>query len=256
MKAKDIENVPPNILIYGPVGTQKTGLVSQASKGYMFDFDGGMQIALRLQDKFTSLRHNIEFDTYVDPNPTKPEMWMRAKKELMSIVGMVQAGTWPFDALIIDSLTGMAKAIQLQVMCNSGGALNKPEIQNWGSMVNEFEAGLTLLRACNVLRLVTAHELPVERLRPKQIVPYVAYTTPLSMTRPHSCTKLNWLFDEVWYTKRKLGAQGKVLFTVDGGEDDVNRSKSRRGLIRPVAINDIGLKGVLDIIGYNYENKH
>lgn len=252
MKVSDIKDNPPNILIYGPVGTFKTALVSQASGGYLFDFDGGMKIALKLNDAFRELRHAIEFDTYVDQNPMKPVEWLRAKKKLMDIVAQIQAGTWKYDAVIIDSLTGMAKAIQLHVMSCAGDALKKPEIQHWGAMITELESALTLLRACNVLRLVTAHELPIERVAAKSIIPYVDHTTPLSITRPHSDSKLAWLFDEVWYSSCKLVGQGKTNFIVDGGTSTVNRSKSRGGLIKPVVINEVGLVGVLDIVGFKY----
>ena len=255
MKVRDIAGIPPNILIYGPVGTQKTALTSQAKGGYLFDFDGGMEIALTLNDKFRELRYGIEFDTYVDANPMKPEEWLKAKKKLISIVGQIQNGSWQYDALVIDSLTGMVRAIQLQVMSNSGDPLRKPEIQHWGSMIAELESALTLLRACKVLRLVTAHELPIERVAVKSIIPYVDHTTPLSVTRPHSDSKLAWLFGEVWYSKVRLGAQGKTEFTVDGGTSTINRSKSRGGLIKPVAHNEIGLKGVLKLIGYDYGEK-
>jgi len=255
MKVESIKDRPPNILFYGPVGTQKTALVSQASNGYLFDFDGGMKIALTIDDKFKHLRHNIEFDTYIDENPMQPNQWLLARKKLMSIVEQVQKKTWKYDAIVIDSLTGMAKAIQLYVMSYAGDSFKKPEIQHWGAMIAELERALTLLRACKVLRLVTAHELPIERIKSGNIIPFVDHTTPLSVTRPHSDSKLAWLFDEVWYTSIRRGAAGKNDFVVDGGTSNINRSKSRGGLIKPVVHNEVGLAGLLKVVGFSYEGE-
>jgi len=255
MKAKDLEGIPSSILIYGPVGTQKTALVAQASGGYLFDFDGGMKIALTLNDKFKHLRHQIEFDTYVDENPIQPKAWLDARKKLESIVRAVQSKTWKHDAIIADSLTGAAKAIQLYVMSNTGDSFRKPEIQHWGAMIAELERFLILLRACRVLRLITAHELPIERTETRSIIPHLDHTTPLSITRPHSDNRLAWLFDEVWFSSAKLAAMGKTDFVVDGGTSKINRSKSRGGLIKATVHNEIGLAGVLKLIGYSYGKK-
>ena len=255
MKPKDIKNKPPNILLYGPAGSGKTALVAQASGGYLLDFDDGMQTAKSMDDKFRSIRHEIEFDTYVDENPAKPHAWLDARKKIQSVVKLVQDGKWPFDAFIIDSLTGMARSIQLHVMGCAGDAYKKPEIQHWGSMVQEMETALTMIRAIKVLRMTTAHELLVERTAEKSLVPVVDYITPLSVTRKHSIGKLMWLFDEVWYTSLKRAAQGKVHFVVDAKPATSHRCRTRSGLTQDVIMNEIGLVGLLKTIGFDYKAK-
>jgi len=252
MKAKDLKGRAPNILIYGPVGTQKTALVSQAKNGYLFDFDNGMMIALMLDDKFKELRHSIEFDTYCDENPMHPKAWIDARKKMADIVRQVQSKTWKYDSIIIDSLTGMAKAIQLHVLNCTGDSFKHPKIQDWGAMVTELERALTLMRACNVLRIVTAHQMPIETVKENAIFPTLDHITPLSITRPHSESKLSWLFDEVWYSSVKAGARGVTNFIVDGRTNNTTRSKTRGGLLEAVVHNDIGLAGVLEKIGYKY----
>ena len=255
MKAKDITNKPPHILIYGPMGTKKTSLVSQASNGYMFDFDDGMLIANRLEDSFSSLRRNIEYDTYVDKNPAKPTAWLAARKKIEQIVPRVQAGTWEFDAVVVDSLTGLGKCIQLHVMATTGDAFAQPKIQHYGAMINELERFLTFMRACPVLRLVTAHQLNVERVKPGEIFPYLDSTKPLSITRPHSSDKLPWLYDDIWHSRVTKGAMSKNIFTVSGASDTVHSSKTRSGLLAPVNHDEIGLKGLLEKAGYSYGKK-
>jgi archaellum biogenesis ATPase FlaH len=252
MKPKDIKNKPPNILLYGPAGSGKTALVAQATNGYLFDFDDGMLTAKTVNDKFRPLRWEIDFDSYVDENPAKPHMWIEARKKLKSIVEQANAGKWKHDALIIDSLTGMARCIQLHVMSCAGDSYKKPEIQHWGSMVQEMETALTMIRAVRVLRLTTAHELLVEKQATKSLVPVVDYITPLSVTRKHSIGKLMWLFDEVWYTSLTRGAQGKMNFTVDSKPATSHRCRTRCGLVQTVVHNEMGLVGLLEKAGYKY----
>ena len=109
MKAKDLLLLSnyPSILIYGPAGTGKTALVSQAKDSYMFDFDNGMRTAALLDDKFTPLRHNCEFDTYVDANPESPNMWLKASTKIAEFSRLSAQGKLPYKAIIIDSHTGL-----------------------------------------------------------------------------------------------------------------------------------------------------
>ena len=245
MKAKDIINKPPHVLIYGPIGTQKTSLVSQASNGYMLDFDDGMITARDLKDKFTSLRQNIEFDIFVDEDPSKPKAWLAARKKIQDIITLSQTGKWKYDAIIIDSLTGMAKVIMLHVMSCAGNSYKKPEIQHWGSMVQEMEVALTMLRAIKTLRLTTAHELSLE-------VAGADCFTPMSITKGHSTQKLMWLFDEVWYANIRKGARGVTSFLVGGKPSGSHRTRTRSGLIEDVNQDELGLKGILSKINYKY----
>ena len=109
MKATDIkeENSPLTILIHSPAGGGKTALVSQASNGYLFDFDDGMRTAKNLEDKFTSLRHSIEFDSYRDKDPRKPKAWLSAKKKIFELRRLFDKKECPYNAIVIDGITWM-----------------------------------------------------------------------------------------------------------------------------------------------------
>ena len=139
MKPTDIltQNDPLSILTFGDAGSGKTALWSQLSGAFCFDFDNGMRTAAMLKDKFFDARQKIEFERYVDANALKPVAYMRAKKKLMEFVGMAAAGKSPFDAFILDSLTGMCRAAQLAVQALGDknnpmkDPLAKMEIQNW-----------------------------------------------------------------------------------------------------------------------------
>jgi len=250
MKPKDLLklNRPPNILIYGRAGTFKTALVSQASNGYLFDFDDGMRTAATLQDKFTPLRQGIEFDTFVDKNPKQPKAFMNAKKKLLEISALCAKGQWKYDACIIDSLTGMCKSCQLQVLGSAGNSFKRPEIQHWGMMVNEIENMLTILRSLNVLTIVTAHIMSDE-------IDAVSKVFPMSITKKHGENKLTWLFDEVLYSRARSKGQGKYDMIVTGQGTGSIEARTRSGLPKNFVHNDCGLVGVLKAMGYSYGKK-
>lgn len=248
MKVADIKDKPPDILIYGPAGVGKTAIVSQMAGGYIMDFDDGMLTARNLDDKFKPLRHLVEFDTFVDENPANPSAWMNARKKINSVVKAVHEGKWEYDAFGIDSLTGMAKCIQLYVMHNAGDSFKQPQIQHWGMMVREMERVLTELRALKVLRVSTAHETAIE-------TGGISCFTPRSITKPHSIDTLMWLFDEVWHAELRRAGQGKINFVVTGKPSSVYRCRTRSVLRDDVVHNEIGLVGLLEKIGYKYEKE-
>lgn len=249
MKAQELRNrnKPPNLLLYGPPGAGKTALSSQASGGYMFDCDDGMRTALTLDDKFSPLRQAIEFDIYVDDNPEAPRAYTDVKNKLLSIRKLVAEGKWPYNACVLDTITGLCRSIQLHVMSCSGGAFKIPKIQHYGQMVNELESILTILRSINVLTVVTAHEMAVETEAGGVLIRI------MSATKPHGMNKLPWLFDEVLYCKCRARGQGKFDYIVSGRETSAIMARTRSGIKDDIVINDIGLKGLLERVGYNYK---
>ncbi len=247
MKPKDLLklNFAPSILIYGPAGTGKTALISQAKNCYIFDFDNGMRTAATLKDKFFNLRQNVEFDTYVEETPTEPKQWIKVIEKLQLFATQSHAGTLKYDTIAIDSLTGAAKVIKLHVMKLSGDSMRVPQIQHWGMMITEMERMLTIIRSIKCLKLITAHEMIIEN---KDTLRFM----PKSMTRPHSLNDLMWLFDEVIYTKVK----DKGLSTdyiVTGKSTSQVKCRTRSGFNKDVIHNEIGLDGILKMFQYNYK---
>ena len=256
MKADELKNTPPKIMIYGPAGSGKTGLVSQANKGYLFDFDGGMLTARNLNDSFSSLRKSIDFDVYRDTKPSNPDGWRRAKEKLISISEQCASNKWAYNACIIDSFTGLSQAIQNSVMANDNKPMGKPEIQHYGMIVSELEIILTLITSLhNTLVLVTAHEMPILSRKgqighPEQdtykFVPLCAGTK--------LGPKLPWMFDEVWYADR-TSVGGKIAFVVSGKPSSYNDSRTRSGFVEDFDHTSIGLAALLKKLNYNYDNK-
>jgi hypothetical protein len=235
MKAQDIlkQNYPPSILIYGAAGTGKTALVSQLRGGYMFDFDGGMRTAAKLQDKFFQERNEIEFDVYRDENPNKPKACLDATSKMMNIVQACGKRAWKFDACVIDSLTGMCRASQLHEQAAQGDPFKKMEIQDWGMLVRDVEKMLTLLRSLHVLVVCTAHVDFNEKKklnakgRPIPGESEITDVFPSSATKRHGFKNLAWLFDEVWIAEKRPAGGGKYDYRIDGEGDEIRVARSR-----------------------------
>ena len=251
MKAKDLlllQNYP-SVLIYGPAGTGKTALVSQANNSYMFDFDDGMRTAALLEDKFTSLRQDCEFDTYKDSEPSKPTRWSAFTKKLfefskMSAKGKITHDGKDIDTIIVDSLSGMAKSMQLHIMyVATTDAFRKPQIQHWGDMVSEIEKCLTILRSLKCLLIVTAHEMDFE-------VDGINLIRPLSITEKHGKNKLAWLFDEVLHTSLRPAGMNKHKYMLSGHSTTSILARTRSKMTEEIDVSEIGLAGVLEKIGY------
>ena len=247
MKATELlkTNRPPRILIYGAGGTGKTGLVSQASRGYLMDFDEGMRTACTLKDDFFTLRNEIEFDEFKENNPMKPTQWISAKSKLIDIMNQCAAGKWEYDCLVIDSFTGLCEAIQFQIMANCGKPMGKPEIREWGLIVAEAENAMALIKSLPVLTLVTAHELPIQLEGGSHIMKILAPGTKLPAKIP------GW-FDEVYYTRAKQGSQNSQKFVVSGRKTSSVEARTRSGMNKEFDHTTVGLSSLLNEIGFKY----
>lgn len=251
MKVADLAKVnkPPNLLIGGSAGSGKTCLVAQAANGYLMDFDGHVRNVLTVNDKFTPLRNRIEFDEFVDAvTVTKgipalaSSKYLEAKAKLISISQLCIDKKWPHDALIIDTITGLCRSIQLHCMACAGHPFKKPQIQDFGSFITELESMLTIMRAIPVLKITTAHEMIIFGSQDQQIT-----TRLMSATKPHGANKLAWLFDQVLMAKKRFRGSGKVDYIVTGKHEI-----AKGPITTDVVHNDIGLSGLLDLMGYKY----
>lgn len=247
MKAKDLKelNSPPKILLHGDSSTGKTALIAQLSNGYLMDFDGGMETANSLDDKFFKYRQEIEFDIFKDKSFRNPQGWNTAYAKLLSIAELCSKNKWKHDALCLDSMTGIAQVIRHFVMfTKKGDALAEPERNHWGMMVNCMEAVCSILMTINVPVFITAHDCTV------MTDDDVTYKV-LGMTKNHG-EKIPWMFDEVWLAQiKKKGT--KRCFTVSGIGTASRIAKTRMNLGKDVDHTEIGLPGIFKLIGYEYD---
>jgi len=247
MKALDLikENRPPKILICSGAGSGKTGLVSQASRGYLMDFDIGMRTAANIKDKFSEKRHQIEFDTYRDKDPRYPKAWINAKKKIFEIRTSCDKKTCEYDALIIDSLTFMGNMCYNQIMYQVNKPMGKPSLPDWGLMLTDMRNMLQLITTLPLLVIVTAHE---EHFQVGDDT-FVKVKTLGQKLAP----ELPGMFDEVWEMKPKKRPQNKIDWTVSWIPNEFKQIRTRSGQLKSFVINDIGLTGVLSEINYCYD---
>lgn len=247
MKAKDLKdlNKPIKVLLHGGCGNGKTALISQLSNGYLMDLDAGMLTALKLKDKFTKYRHEIEFDTFQDESFRNPQGWNKFYAKLLKIAELTNKGKWEYDALGIDSMTGITQLIRHHVMFSKvGDALAEPLREHWGMMVNCMEAVCSIIQTLKVPVFITAHDCTVYT---EDSVEYKV----LSMTKNHG-EKIPWMFDEVWLSQiKKIGV--KRCFTVSGIGTASREAKSKMNLGKDVDHTEIGLPGIFKIIDYKYD---
>ncbi len=255
MKPSDLlkQNVPPIICIWGPAGTSKTALIAQLHKGYVCDMDGGMRTAATLHDKFFDVRQEITFDTFVDRPPAAPNAFLNVKKKLLNISKQCNEGTWPFEALGVDSLTGLCRAAQLHILAtiapdkySSPDMFNVPILKHYNHIINAVESILTIIRSLKKLVIVTAHECMIETADDILI-------RIMSATKNHGANKIPWLFDELWHSRKQPAGQGKMNYIVGGSGNAALSTRTRSGMNKDVTHNDIGLRGILEMIGYKYE---
>lgn len=250
MKASQLTNSrPPRILLYGPPGTGKTGLLSQLSGGYLIDLDDGMLTAKNLKDQFTKYRLEIEFDTFVDTNPNVPKAWFNVKTKLFEISRLCREGKYPFDGLAIDSLTRLSQLCQNYVMSNNGGIDKTPQIQHYGMMVHELRNMLQLITSLPLLVIVATHEQPFEDSGGADFFKPKALGNKLP-------DEICCMFDEVWYTsvKNLPASKGSADFFVSWIPSTLHEARTRSGVLKELSIKELGLRGLLKEIGYEYKH--
>ena len=229
--AKEIKTNPtPSILVVGDGGTGKTRFLAGCPTPFVFDFDAGMASARDF---------DVEYETFKDApyNPKKGvgvnkdlgiypwgESWPRFIEYLNEKVWpQLEAGTWPYLTIGVDSLTTLATQCMNYVLKSGGKPGGQPEIQHWGTQLRLLETVMEQLSAWPVRLVVTAHIKRDENLvlGTKEMLPLVA---------GQLSGKIGIYFDECYYTDVKgSGKDRKVTFKTES-EGLYKQAKSRFGV--------------------------
>lgn len=249
-KIADFEPLPPKVLLYSPAGGGKSTLVMTAGeKLQLIDLDPGATVALSIHDKFRKERLNVDVVRIRDADPSKAVAWEAYKKYIQQVTNQVNAGTFPYKLLCIDSLTTMAEMALRSVLHNSGNANNcLPSIQQWGIAINEVKNAIIFLRALKIPVVLTAHcQSTVADNDNKMGIAIYGRDLPNYIPR---------YFDEIWYVhvRAQPTAQNQpqqYAFTLQTTPSAGIMARSRSGV--PNEINcDKGFDAIIQSGTYRY----
>jgi len=242
MKLSEIPSTPPKILLYGPLGSGKTGLaLSGGKKVQLIDLDMGVKTGLTLKDDWAKARMEADVIPCYEDNPSRAYAYLKFKGYLEAIAQECTKGTYPFKVLAIDSLTNWHEFCMRSILANSGQLGKPPQLQHWGLRDVEFLNTLILLKSLPICVIVTAHQAYTE----------VDSETVINPDLPGKRLPNNmWSkFDEVLYMKPRLMPQGKILFAVRNTSTSGITVRTRSNF--PDNFNaSSGLAALLKLIGY------
>lgn len=225
----------PSFLIIGDGGTEKTRFAVQAPKPLVYDHDGGL-ISTRDLPAF-------QFETFKDaPHGSKSfskergifpwgTAWPAFIDHLNKQWDLIEKGEWPYETLVIDSLTTLTAICMNYVLKGTGkkptDAITLPE---WGSQLRLMESLMEQLAAWPVRLIITAH---IKR-DTNDTMATIEY---LPMITGQLAGRIGIYFDEVYYTEPKgKGADRKVTFITEA-TGLYKQAKSRHHVSNGIANN-------------------
>lgn len=207
-KVGDLADQAPKILTYGPLGTGKTALaLTLGARAQVIDIDDGLKTGITLQDKFTEDRKAVDVRRFIESAPhQRATVFKQVKECIYDISNQVHQKKYPFDALIIDSLSSFATAAVAQIMYNSGQIGAAPQLQHWGLAFIEIQNVIHVLRAVPIPVILIAHDQQKgDAEEEKTIIGIPGRNMPSLIAR---------YFDEVWFMRVKELGAGKMDYVI------------------------------------------
>lgn len=249
MKVGELQTKPPHILIYGEVGCGKTALaLTLGELARVYDLDDGLLTGLKLSDDFTKVRHGVDCKIFVEDDPIKrATIFPRFKKEIFDASNALSKGNFPFQAIIIDSLSSFIAAATDYVMANSGRLGQAPEIQHWGLAFSEAKRVMSVIRAMKIVVVAIGHE----KVKTVGKGPNQEERLELAMEGKNLPSQICRYFDEIWYMKATPIGQGKKKYVIMTKGDEIRAARSRANL-PDFTDTKVGMISLLKEIGYEF----
>lgn len=229
MKLSDLSlSSPPRVLLYGELGTGKTALaLTLGSRAQIHDLDGGLRTGLTLKDSFTSERLAVDVKQFFEPEPQKRAVvFQQYKTFIYGLTSDAAKGSWPYNALILDSISAFAWSAVSNVMANSGRLGQNPEIQHWGLAFTDIKNVIAVIRSLPCVVIVLGHE------QSKSIGEGAAKKDKIELAIPgkNMVSEVGRLFDEIWHIRAKPAGGGKFSYILQTKSDGVTVARSRSNL--------------------------
>jgi len=246
MKLSEIDRPAPNILIYGQVGCGKTALaLTLGERAQVIDMDGGLRTGIKLKDVFTEARMSVDVKQFLEKEPHRiATSFGKCKTCVISIANQCNKNTYPFDALILDSLTVLAESALNYVLSNSSNLGKSPTQNQWMLAFNEIKQVLGIIKALPIPTIVIGHE-QIKTVGDEDRM-------QLAVSGKNLPTQITREFDEVWYMRAKPAGQGKCNYVIQTLADGVIEARSRDCLPNHTNVK-IGMWKLLELMDYKVE---
>lgn len=254
MKLNELTSKPPKILMMGPMGTGKTIFAETVGKhGQLWDLEDGAISGLYLEDKWQKDRKEIDIVRMTEENPTDTTVFDNIRKKVLETSKLCAKGEYPFKVLILDNLTLLADAALRYVLRNSqelkAGMIKKVEIQHWGMAFEEIKNISRMLRSLPICVVLIAHVEEIE-LRGAETSTVIYRLGVSGKKLPYQLPRL---YDEVWMTRSKRVAGGKVKYSLSTKSTSKFEVRSRYSIPDDYDLSE-GLPPLLKQMGYSLED--
>lgn len=247
MKVSDLPQKAPKVLLYGPVGTGKTALaLTLGARAQVMDMDDGLMTGRTLEDKWSAERRAVDVEQFLESQPhKKAEAFAKAKAHVINIANQVSSGKWPFDALIIDSLSALADNALQYIMSNSGQLNQQPQIQHWGLAFSEIKQIVAILRSLPIVVVLVAHE----QIKTIGTGPTAETKLEIAIQGKNLPQQIARYFDEIFHIRAKPIGGGKFSYVIQTKSDDKIEARSRMQIPNHTDTS-VGMWELIRLMGY------